>query len=111
MLTGDFGRSELARPQGVFDLIKSLPPTLKYEPGTIVAEGSFVMVHGDFPNFGLPYELDCGRLSYALKTLGTHIPREACPGSSRAAVPVSPSVIQLPSREVARYQWIFWLTR
>jgi predicted SnoaL-like aldol condensation-catalyzing enzyme len=27
----------------VFDLIKSLPPTLKYEPGTIVAEGNFVI--------------------------------------------------------------------
>ena len=25
--------------QGLFDLIKSLPPTLKYEAGTIVAEG------------------------------------------------------------------------
>ena len=39
---------------GLFDLIKSLPPTLKYEPGTIVAEGNFVMVHGRFSNFGLP---------------------------------------------------------
>src|SRR6267378_3279158 len=40
--------------EGVFDLIKSLPPTLKYEPGTIVAEGNFVIVHGRFSNFGLP---------------------------------------------------------
>jgi predicted SnoaL-like aldol condensation-catalyzing enzyme len=40
--------------EGVFDLIKSLPPTLKYEHGTIVAEGSFVIVHGRFSNFGLP---------------------------------------------------------
>ena len=39
---------------GLFDLIKSLPPTLKYEPGTIVAEGNFVMVHGRFSTFGLP---------------------------------------------------------
>jgi predicted SnoaL-like aldol condensation-catalyzing enzyme len=39
---------------GLFDLIKSIPPTLKYEPGTIVAEGDFVMVHGRFSNFGLP---------------------------------------------------------
>jgi hypothetical protein len=28
-------------------------PTLKYEPGTIVAEGNFVIVHGRFSNFGL----------------------------------------------------------
>jgi predicted SnoaL-like aldol condensation-catalyzing enzyme len=40
--------------EGLFDLIKSLPPTLKYEPGTIVAEGDVVIVHGRFSNFGLP---------------------------------------------------------
>ena len=40
--------------EGLFDLIKSLPATLKYEPGTIVAEGNVVIVHGRFSNFGLP---------------------------------------------------------
>jgi predicted SnoaL-like aldol condensation-catalyzing enzyme len=40
--------------EGLFDLIRSLPPTLKYEHGTIVAEGDIVMVHGRFSNFGLP---------------------------------------------------------
>src|SRR5256885_7646119 len=40
--------------EGLFDLIKSLPPTLKYEPGAIVAEGNFVIVHGRFSGFGLP---------------------------------------------------------
>jgi predicted SnoaL-like aldol condensation-catalyzing enzyme len=40
--------------EGLFDLIKSLPPTLKYEPGTIVAEKNFVIVHGRFSDFGLP---------------------------------------------------------
>ena len=39
---------------GLFDLIKSLPSTLKYEPGTILAERDFVIVHGRFSNFGLP---------------------------------------------------------
>jgi predicted SnoaL-like aldol condensation-catalyzing enzyme len=39
---------------GLFDLIKSLPPTLKYEPGTIVAEGDLVIVHGRFSGFGAP---------------------------------------------------------
>jgi len=38
--------------EGLFDLIKSLPPTLKYEAGTIVAEGNFVIVHGRFSGFG-----------------------------------------------------------
>ena len=39
---------------GLFNLVKSLPPTLKYEPGTIVAEGDVVIVHGRFSGFGLP---------------------------------------------------------
>ena len=39
---------------GLFNLIKSLPPTLKYESGTIAAEGDFVIVHGRFSDFGLP---------------------------------------------------------
>ncbi len=38
--------------EGLFNLIKSLPPTLRYEPGTIVAEGDFVIVHGRFSDFG-----------------------------------------------------------
>jgi predicted SnoaL-like aldol condensation-catalyzing enzyme len=42
------------RREGLFNLIKSLPPTLKYEPGTIVAEGDFVIVHGRFSGFGAP---------------------------------------------------------
>src|ERR1700757_5082437 len=42
---------------GLFNLIKSLPTTLKYEPGTILAEGDFVIVHGRFSNFGLPVNL------------------------------------------------------
>src|ERR1700748_767181 len=39
---------------GLFNLIKGLPRTLKYEPGVIVAEGDFVIVHGRFSDFGLP---------------------------------------------------------
>ena len=37
--------------EGLFNLIKSLPPTLKYEPGAIVADGDFVIVHGRFSGF------------------------------------------------------------
>jgi predicted SnoaL-like aldol condensation-catalyzing enzyme len=40
--------------EGLFDLIKSLPSTLRYEPGTIVAERDFVIVHGRFSGFGQP---------------------------------------------------------
>ena len=39
---------------GLFNIIKSIPPTLKYQPGTIVAEGDFVIVHGRFSEFGAP---------------------------------------------------------
>src|SRR3979490_2076229 len=40
--------------EGLFNLIKSLPSTLRYEPGTIVAEGDVVMIHGRFSGFGRP---------------------------------------------------------
>jgi len=40
--------------EGLFDLIKSVPPKFKYEPGMIVAEGDLVIVHGRFSNLGLP---------------------------------------------------------
>jgi predicted SnoaL-like aldol condensation-catalyzing enzyme len=40
--------------EGLFNLVRSLPPTLKYEPGLIVAEGDFVIVHGRFSGFGAP---------------------------------------------------------
>jgi predicted SnoaL-like aldol condensation-catalyzing enzyme len=34
--------------EGLFNLIKSSPPTLKYEPGMIVANGDLVIVHGRY---------------------------------------------------------------
>jgi predicted SnoaL-like aldol condensation-catalyzing enzyme len=40
--------------EGLFNLIKSLPETLQYEAGTIVADMDFVIVHGRFSGFGLP---------------------------------------------------------
>ena len=39
---------------GLFNLIKSVPSTLKYEPGVIVADGDFVIVHGRFSGHGRP---------------------------------------------------------
>jgi predicted SnoaL-like aldol condensation-catalyzing enzyme len=39
---------------GLFNLVKSLPATLKYESGVIVADGEFVIVHGRFSGFGTP---------------------------------------------------------
>ena len=37
---------------GLFNLIKSSPPTLKYEPGVIVADGDVVIIHGRFSGMG-----------------------------------------------------------
>jgi predicted SnoaL-like aldol condensation-catalyzing enzyme len=42
---------------GLFNLIKSAPPTLKYEPGVIVADGDLVIVHGRFSGLGAPANL------------------------------------------------------
>ena len=36
---------------GLFNLVKRLPPTLKYELGIIVADEEFVIVHGRFSGF------------------------------------------------------------
>jgi len=40
--------------EGLFDLVRSIPPTLRYEAGVMLAEGEFVMVHGRFSGIGHP---------------------------------------------------------
>jgi predicted SnoaL-like aldol condensation-catalyzing enzyme len=37
---------------GLFNLVKSIPPTLRYEPGEIVAENDLVIVHGRYSGLG-----------------------------------------------------------
>jgi predicted SnoaL-like aldol condensation-catalyzing enzyme len=39
---------------GLLGLIKSMPPTLKYENSLILAEGDMLMLHGRFSGFGQP---------------------------------------------------------
>ena len=39
---------------GLFDLIRSVPNTLRYEHGLILAEGDYVIVHGRFSGNGRP---------------------------------------------------------
>lgn len=39
---------------GLFNLVKASPPTMKYESGIILAQGEWVIVHGRFSKFGLP---------------------------------------------------------
>jgi predicted SnoaL-like aldol condensation-catalyzing enzyme len=40
--------------RGLFDLVRTLPNTLKYENQLIVAEGDFVIAHGRFSGHGRP---------------------------------------------------------
>jgi predicted SnoaL-like aldol condensation-catalyzing enzyme len=40
--------------EGLFDLIRTLPDTLRYENQPIVAEGDYVIVHGRFSGIGHP---------------------------------------------------------
>jgi predicted SnoaL-like aldol condensation-catalyzing enzyme len=78
--------------EGLFNLIKSIPPTLKYEPGTIVAEGDFVIVHGRYSGIGLPMNwivADIVRIKDGL--LGEHwdvIQDEATEEQSRSGAPM-----------------------
>jgi predicted SnoaL-like aldol condensation-catalyzing enzyme len=39
---------------GLFNLIRSLPTTLRYEPGLVFANNEFVMLHGRFSGTGRP---------------------------------------------------------
>jgi predicted SnoaL-like aldol condensation-catalyzing enzyme len=39
---------------GLLGLIKSMPPTLKYENSLILAEGDMLMLHGRFSGIGQP---------------------------------------------------------
>ena len=39
---------------GLFNLVRSMPASLKYEPGLIVAENDYVIVHGRFSGTGRP---------------------------------------------------------
>ena len=43
--------------EGLFDLVKSLPETLRYENSLIFADGDFVMLHGRFTGNGGPANL------------------------------------------------------
>ena len=56
---------------GLFNLIRSTPDTLRYEHQLIVAEGDYVVVHGRFTGYGRPVawiaadivRIDNGRLA------------------------------------------------
>ena len=40
--------------EGLFNLVKGIPATLRYEPGEIIAEDDLVIVHGRYSGIGQP---------------------------------------------------------
>ena len=78
--------------EGLFNLVKNLPPTLKYEHGTIIAEGDFVIVHGRYSGIGQPVNwivADIVRIKDGL--LAEHwdvIQDEASRSSSKSGLPM-----------------------
>jgi predicted SnoaL-like aldol condensation-catalyzing enzyme len=78
--------------EGLFRLVKSLPPTLKYESGLIVAEGDYVLLHGRFSGIGLPVNwvvVDIVRLEDGkLKEHWDVIQDEASQASSKSGLPM-----------------------
>jgi predicted SnoaL-like aldol condensation-catalyzing enzyme len=77
---------------GLFNLIKASPPSLRYEHGLIVAEGDFVIVHGRYSNTGLPLNwvvVDIVRIENGL--LAEHwdvIQDEAAKAESKSGLPM-----------------------
>ena len=70
---------------GLFNLIKSLPPSLKYENSLILAEGDMLILHGRFSGIGLPanwivgdiVRIDDGRLAEHWDVVEDEATREA----------------------------------
>ena len=78
--------------EGLFDLIRSIPPTLRYEAGVMLAEGDSVTVHGRFSGIGQPANwivVDIVRLEDGV--LAEHwdvLQDEASKESSRSGLPM-----------------------
>jgi predicted SnoaL-like aldol condensation-catalyzing enzyme len=82
--------------EGLFRLVKGLPPALKYENGLIIAEGDYVLLHGRFSGIGLPVDwivVDIVRLEDGkLKEHWDVIQDEASKVSSKSGLPMFGSI-------------------
>ena len=82
--------------EGLFDLVKNAPATMKYENGSILAEGNFLMLHGRFSGIGQPsnwivvdiVRLEDGRLAEHWDVIQDEASRE----SSQSGLPMFGSV-------------------
>jgi predicted SnoaL-like aldol condensation-catalyzing enzyme len=77
---------------GLFDLVRSMPPVLKYEPGLIVAENDYVIVHGRFSGTGRPRNwVAADVVRVANGVLAEHwdvLQDEAAEAESRSGLPI-----------------------
>jgi predicted SnoaL-like aldol condensation-catalyzing enzyme len=76
----------------LFNLVRALPDTLRYEHGIVVAEGDYVILHGRFSGNGQPAALiaadivriEAGRLAEHWDVL----PDEATKAESKSGLPM-----------------------
>jgi predicted SnoaL-like aldol condensation-catalyzing enzyme len=77
---------------GLFNLVRSMPASLKYEPGLIVAENDYVIVHGRFSGTGRPRNWIAGDVvRVADGVLAEHwdvLQDEATRAESRSSLPM-----------------------
>jgi predicted SnoaL-like aldol condensation-catalyzing enzyme len=76
---------------GLFDLVKSLPATLRYENHIAAATGDFVILHGRFSGHGLPAWVVADIVRIADGVLAEHwdvIQDEATREQSRSGLPM-----------------------
>lgn len=91
--------------EGLFNLVKASPPSLRYEHGLITAEGDYVMVHGRYSNTGLPVNwiiVDIVRIEKG--TLAEHwdvIQDEATREQSKSGNPMFGTSFSEPSGQAA----------
>src|SRR5258708_15229145 len=86
-------------PEGLFNLVRGLPDSLRYEHGLILAEGDYVIVHGRFSGNGRSaafiaadiVRIENGRLAEHLDVLHD----EATHAESKSGLPMFGS--QFPS--------------
>ena len=78
--------------EGLFALIREAPPKLRYEPGVILADAAFVIVHGRFSGHGRPRNrIAADILGIADGKLAEHwdvLQDEATRAESRSSLPM-----------------------
>ena len=90
---------------GLFNLIRSLPPTLRYQNALIVADGDYVMLHGRFSGHDRPrawiaadiVRMEGGRLAEHWDVLQDEATKE----ESRSGLPMFGTSFAQPGNQVA----------